>query len=425
MYVAETTDDNVLHIAPNGVVSVLGDPLSVGLNAPDNLEFGPGGFLYVTEDTNNGRVIRISSDGVHTVLAEGFNNPQGLAVDPLTGDLYISEQGNDSIYRVRFDNDPGLSVTGTIVNDDGAVVPELLFQESFEGTLQYTTVGEGNAGTSDFFEVRAPGSSGLGAVGTGHDGTFVFAGRDLDANFAGQSGANAVRQVTFSEVDLSQHTNVTVTIGLTTIEPNSGGDRFEAGDFVRLSASFDGGRQFDVLDIFSGPVNGSGRLSNGVVELGAALTDFSYSISNLDENIIFRVDAFTDGRPESLAFDNVRIEGISVAGASTQNTRMEGQSDKIILNQPAISALIDSVGDDLFVFADEGRQNIIIEFTADVANDKPIGLTSEQRLVSLSELQQAAVSDHNDTTITIDESGSVVLLGVDSAALESDDFLFN
>ncbi len=49
-YAAETLADNVLRIESNGAVSVLGDPSAVALRHPDNLEFGPDGFLYVSED---------------------------------------------------------------------------------------------------------------------------------------------------------------------------------------------------------------------------------------------------------------------------------------------------------------------------------------------------------------------------------------
>ena len=228
LYVAETGDDNVLQVAANGALSVLGDPLSIGLNNPDNLEFGADGFLYVTEDTLNGRVIRIASDGTHSVFTEGFSHPQGLAVHPITGDLYISEQDSESIYRVRFENDPGLSAPGTILNDDVPGAPELLFQESFEGTLQYTTLGEGNAGTKDFWKVLKPTQNRLTFDLQGEDGEFVFAGRDMDEDFGGQSGAGAQRQVTFNEVDLSQHSNVALTIGLAA---RQGG--YEASDFIR------------------------------------------------------------------------------------------------------------------------------------------------------------------------------------------------
>ena len=116
IYVAETTDDNVLRIDADGSVTVVGDPTQVGLNNPDNVEFGPDGFLYVTEDVaSTGRIIRVAPDGEHTVFAIGFDAPQGLAFDPINGDLYISEQLENRVWRVQFD-----SVSGD-ANGDGVV----------------------------------------------------------------------------------------------------------------------------------------------------------------------------------------------------------------------------------------------------------------------------------------------------------------
>ena len=430
LFVAETSDDNVLRVESNGAVSVFGDPLSVGLDRPDNLEFGADGLLYVTEDSSSGRVIRIASDGTHSVFAEDFDNPQGLAVHPLSGDLYITEQDNESVYRIRFDNDPALTASGTIVNDDAATtlsiaptqavkpegdtgttaytfevtrsgdvsgatdvdflvsggvsnpadptdfggsfpsgtvefmatetsqtvtvlvtgdtdeepdeeftvtlsnatggalitgdtatgtienddssgVPGLLFQESFEGTLQYTTVGEGNLTVAQFWEVRQASDPLLSLNLSGEDGTFVFGGRSLSTNFGGEAGPGALRQVTFDEVDLSQHTGVTVTIGLA----GRDGNRYEDEDVVRLLASTDGGSQFTQLDEFVGaPGGGHGPLSNGSIVLTEALTDVTYSIADSETSVVFRVEAFNNSTGESVAFDNIRIEGISAPG---------------------------------------------------------------------------------------------------------------
>jgi sugar lactone lactonase YvrE len=101
---AETLDNNVLGVAAGGTVSVLGTPAAVSLAAPDNVEFGPDGFLYVTEDRTapNGRILRIASDGTHSVFAGGFGQAQGMIFDPANGDFYVAEQDSDRVWRVRF-----------------------------------------------------------------------------------------------------------------------------------------------------------------------------------------------------------------------------------------------------------------------------------------------------------------------------------
>ena len=104
LYAAETSNDNLLRVDPQGAVAVLGNPAAVGLRRPDNLEFGPDGFLYVTEDrpAPNSRIVRVAADGTHSVFATGFGQAAGLAFDPASGDLYIAEQDLDRVWRVRF-----------------------------------------------------------------------------------------------------------------------------------------------------------------------------------------------------------------------------------------------------------------------------------------------------------------------------------
>ncbi len=104
LYAAETSLNRIVRIDPTGAISIFGTPTLIGLESPDNVEFGPDGFLYVSEDrgSERGRIIRIASDGTHSVFATGFNSPQGLAFDPKNGDLYISEQSSETIWRVSF-----------------------------------------------------------------------------------------------------------------------------------------------------------------------------------------------------------------------------------------------------------------------------------------------------------------------------------
>lgn len=117
LYAAETLDSNILRIDVLGQVSVFGNPAGIGLLNPDNLEFGPDGYLYVTEDPVNGapgRLVRIAADGTHGVVATGFDKPQGLVFDS-NGDLYISEQNTASLWRLRFNATATVPEPGSLV----------------------------------------------------------------------------------------------------------------------------------------------------------------------------------------------------------------------------------------------------------------------------------------------------------------------
>ncbi len=108
LYTAETSDNNVLRIESDGSSVVFGNPASVNLSGPDNVEFGPDGFLYVSEDRSapNSRIVRIAANGTHSVFATGFGKAAGMAFDPENGDMYIAEQALDRIWRVRFNAPP-------------------------------------------------------------------------------------------------------------------------------------------------------------------------------------------------------------------------------------------------------------------------------------------------------------------------------
>jgi hypothetical protein len=101
LYAAEKAGGRIMRIGADGSVTTFGNPATVGgLNGPDNIAFGPDGYLYVGEKYG-GRIIRIAADGRHSVYATGFDNVEGVAFDPLTGHLYIGEIEKSTIWRVR------------------------------------------------------------------------------------------------------------------------------------------------------------------------------------------------------------------------------------------------------------------------------------------------------------------------------------
>lgn len=104
LFVAETINHRVLRIEADGMWSVVGTPTGVALQSPDNVEFGPDGYLYVTEDRSapNSRIIRIAPDGTHTVFATGFGQAQGMIFDPATTALHVGEQDFDRVWRIVF-----------------------------------------------------------------------------------------------------------------------------------------------------------------------------------------------------------------------------------------------------------------------------------------------------------------------------------
>ncbi|MAG33672.1 MAG: hypothetical protein CL908_22565 [Deltaproteobacteria bacterium] len=102
LYVAVTLDHVIKRIEADGTTTTFGDPAAVSLTSPDNVEFGPDGYMYVTEDriAPNSRIIRVAPDGTHSVYATGFDEAQGMIFDD-NGDMYVAEQGLARIWRIR------------------------------------------------------------------------------------------------------------------------------------------------------------------------------------------------------------------------------------------------------------------------------------------------------------------------------------
>ncbi|WUR15736.1 NHL repeat-containing protein [[Empedobacter] haloabium] len=122
LYVADTGNHAIRKIAPDGSVTTLagnGQPGSADgkgtaarFNGPVGVAVDDAGVLYVA-DTYNDRIRRIAPDGSVTTIAggdrpgdadgsgaaAGFDTPSGIAVTP-DGTLYVADTGNHAVRRV-------------------------------------------------------------------------------------------------------------------------------------------------------------------------------------------------------------------------------------------------------------------------------------------------------------------------------------
>jgi len=90
------------------VKKVLVDNLPTDLHQNDNLKFGPDGWLYMglgstcdacsESNTRSASILRFNVDtGASEIYATGLRNPYDLAFDPLTGNLFATDNGRDDL----------------------------------------------------------------------------------------------------------------------------------------------------------------------------------------------------------------------------------------------------------------------------------------------------------------------------------------
>ncbi|HZQ38905.1 MAG TPA: protein kinase [Dehalococcoidia bacterium] len=118
LYVADTDNNRIRKIAPDGTVLTLGDAAAAGpaaLHHPEHVAVDAAGNVYVTDRDDN-RIRRIAPDGAVTVFAGSgdagyadgvgaaaqFNKPEGLAVDG-AGNLYVADLRNNRIRKIAPD----------------------------------------------------------------------------------------------------------------------------------------------------------------------------------------------------------------------------------------------------------------------------------------------------------------------------------
>ena len=114
LIVADTGNDRLRKITPEGNVTTL--PVT-DLSSPIGVAITHDNFLYVTE-LDRSRVVQIAPDGATHVIADDtrFNQPTGIAIDPNgrgPARLYVADSGNYLIRKL----DPTPTQTAVTAND--------------------------------------------------------------------------------------------------------------------------------------------------------------------------------------------------------------------------------------------------------------------------------------------------------------------
>ena len=124
--VADTGNDRLRKVTPDGNVMTVS--MSQELSSPVGVAVSHDGFIYATE-LDRSRVVQITPDGaMHVLSGDEFNQPAGIAVGPLSyrpAELYVADSGN---YLVRKLDQT--VVSATIVEPLPRLTTETLGQQS-------------------------------------------------------------------------------------------------------------------------------------------------------------------------------------------------------------------------------------------------------------------------------------------------------
>ena len=123
---------NPLTGAVSVLLSTVGDPHS-------DVGFTPAGELLAT-DYNNNRIVMVSDSGTESVFYAGPTEPDGIAIHPGSGELYVASSGSDTIVKIAPDGSSS-SVFATGADfDSGWFASPIRF--SIDGTALYYGAGE-------------------------------------------------------------------------------------------------------------------------------------------------------------------------------------------------------------------------------------------------------------------------------------------
>ncbi len=217
-----------------------------------------------------------------------------------------------------------------------------VFSESFETDGEGARYNSNRGGAcNDFFDRVSSTPSCFGSGITGVDGTWFFAGEDVD-NGTNGGGPGLV---TFVNHSISGLSNLKVSIKFGT--PRDG---FEISDVILVQYSIDGGSYTNAGvfqgDPYSGTVSGPFRIdtdnnptatspSGAIVPNNGVLNNYTFNIPGAGTNLSIRIVVDVNGGTEEIAFDLVKVVGDVTVNNAPVLASIEGSTINYTEGDPA------------------------------------------------------------------------------------------
>ena len=100
LYFADRGNNRIRRITPAGIITtVVGGPGATQLSAPRGTAFDASGNLYITDSSGGGRLVRFSTNGQLTPVLTGLAAPGGIAIDG-AGNVIVADTNHQVIVKV-------------------------------------------------------------------------------------------------------------------------------------------------------------------------------------------------------------------------------------------------------------------------------------------------------------------------------------
>ena len=330
IYVADSSNNLIKKVTPQGVVTTFAGGAGV-FNNPRGILVAKDGNIYVA-DSNNNLIKKITPQGVVTTFAGGagvFNNPIGIAIDD-NGNIYVADSGNNSIKKIT----PSQNLTTIAGNTSAGWVDATPWIDSrFDSPIGVAVSKDGNIYVTDFNNrrIRLLKSSNQVITLAGNGGATLFAdGVGVTASFLSPVGIaispdgniyvadaanNCIRKINSGTSSLNMTGNAYFTNFIT-----AGGNLNTNGDLdVGGNAYFRGGLYTTSLNLTnlsaSGTLNGANLAVSGTSVLTGAVTTGAVNAASVTAT--GAVNSVTLNVSGAATFYVLTASGITINGGLT------------------------------------------------------------------------------------------------------------